>query len=326
MSYAIVAAHAGGPEVLELIETEVPEPGPGQLLVKVAASGVNFIETYQRSGIYPVDFPFTPGSEAAGAVTAVGTGVTGFSTGDRVATAEGSASYAQYMLIDADNALPIPEGISDHTAAALPLQGMTAHYLINSTFQVKAGQTVLTHAGAGGVGLLLTQLLKAKGARVITTVSSDEKESLARKAGADEVLGYDGLVPNINELTGGTGVDVVFDGVGKATFDDSLASLRTRGTLVLFGGASGPVPEFDLQRLNAGGSLYVTRPKLADYLLDADERRWRSSDLFNAVLSGDLSVSIGATYPLADAAGAHRDLQSRKTTGKVLLVPDSQAG
>ncbi|WP_026535725.1 quinone oxidoreductase family protein [Arthrobacter sp. H14] len=326
MSYAIVAAHAGGPEVLELSETDVPEPGPGQLLVKVAASGVNFIETYQRSGIYPVDFPFTPGSEAAGAVTAVGTGVTGFSTGDRVATAEGSASYAQYMLIDADKALPVPEGISDHTAAALPLQGMTAHYLINSTFQVKAGQTVLTHAGAGGVGLLLTQLLKAKGARVITTVSSDEKESLARKAGADEVLGYEGLVPNINELTGGTGVDVVFDGVGKATFDDSLASLRTRGTLVLFGGASGPVPEFDLQRLNAGGSLYVTRPKLADYLLDADERRWRSSDLFNAVLSGDLSVSIGATYPLADAAGAHRDLQSRKTTGKVLLVPDSQAG
>lgn len=326
MSYAIVAAHAGGPEVLELTETDVPDPGPGQLLVKVAASGVNFIETYQRSGIYPVDFPFTPGSEAAGEVVAVGDGVVGFSTGDRVATAEGSASYAQYMLIDADKSLPVPEGISDHAAAALPLQGMTAHYLINSTFEVKAGQTVLTHAGAGGVGLLLTQLLKAKGARVITTVSSDEKESLARKAGADEVLGYEGLVPNINELTGGTGVDVVFDGVGKATFDDSLASLRTRGTLVLFGGASGPVPEFDLQRLNAGGSLYVTRPKLADYLLDADERRWRSSDLFNAVLSGELSVSIGATYPLADAAGAHRDLQARKTTGKVLLVPDSQAG
>lgn len=326
MSYAIVAAHAGGPEVLELTETDVPDPGPGQLLVKVAASGVNFIETYQRGGIYPVDFPFTPGSEAAGEVVAAGTGVTGFSTGDRVATAEGSASYAQYMLIDSDKALPVPEGISDHAAAALPLQGMTAHYLINSTFEVKAGQTVLTHAGAGGVGLLLTQLLKAKGARVITTVSSDEKESLARKAGADEVLGYEGLLPNINELTGGTGVDVVFDGVGKSTFDDSLASLRTRGTLVLFGGASGPVPEFDLQRLNAGGSLYVTRPKLADYLLDATERRWRSTELFNAVLSGDLSVSIGAAYPLADAAGAHRDLQARKTTGKVLLVSDSQAG
>lgn len=321
MSDAIVAAEPGGPEVLELTETDRPEPGPGQLLVKVAAAGVNFIETYQRSGVYPVEFPFTPGSESAGEVVSAGPGVTEFSPGDRVATAEGKAAYAEYTVIDADKALPVPEGISDQVAAALPLQGMTAHYLINSTFKVQAGQTVLTHAGAGGVGLLLTQLLKAKGARVITTVSTEEKETLARQAGADEVLGYESLVQNVKELTGGTGVDVVFDGVGKATFDDSLASLRIRGTLVLFGGASGPVPEFDLQRLNAAGSVYVTRPKLGDYLLDAGERRWRSSELFTSVLSGELSVTIGAAYPLADAAGAHRDLQARKTTGKVLLVP-----
>lgn len=321
MSQAIIAAQAGGPEVLQLKETDTPQPGEGQLLVKVAATGVNFIETYQRGGIYPVQFPFTPGSEAAGEVAATGAGVSGYSVGDRVATAEGKACYAGHIVVDAAKALPVPEGISDQVAAAIPLQGMTAHYLINSTFKVQAGQTVLTHAGAGGVGLLLTQLLKAAGARVITTVSTDEKEALARKAGADEVLGYEGLVSNVHELTGGVGVDVVFDGVGKATFDDSLASLRTRGTMVLFGGASGPVPEFDLQRLNAAGSLYVTRPKLADYLLDADERKWRSSELFEAVLSGTLSVDIGATYPLADAAQAHRDLQARKTTGKVLLIP-----
>lgn len=321
MSQAIIAAEAGGPDILQLKETTAPEPGDGQLLVKVAATGVNFIETYQRGGVYPVQFPFTPGGEAAGEVAAVGPGVEGYSAGDRVATAEGSACYAEYAVIDAAKALPVPDGVSDHIAAAIPLQGMTAHYLINSTYKVQSGQTVLTHAGAGGVGLLLTQLLKAKGARVITTVSSQEKETVARKAGADEVLGYEGLVSNVHELTHGVGVDVVFDGVGKATFDDSLASLRTRGTLVLFGGASGPVPEFDLQRLNAGGSLYVTRPKLADYLLDAGERRWRSSELFDAVLSGGLSVRVGATYPLADAAQAHTDLEARKTTGKVLLTP-----
>lgn len=321
MSHAIIAAEAGGPEVLQLEETTTPQPGTGQLLVKVAASGVNFIETYERSGIYPVPFPFTPGSEAAGEVVGIGEGVEGYSIGDRVATAEGRACYAEYTLIDAAKALPVPDGIADNVAAAIPLQGMTAHYLINSTYKVQSGQTVLTHAGAGGTGLLLTQLLKAKGARVITTVSTEEKETLARKAGADEVLGYEGLVSNVHELTGGTGVDVVYDGVGKSTFDDSLACVRTRGTMVLFGGASGPVPEFDLQRLNAGGSLYVTRPKLGDYLLDAEERRWRSSELFEAVLSGVLSVDVGATYPLADAAQAHTDLQARKTTGKVLLVP-----
>jgi NADPH2:quinone reductase len=198
---------------------------------------------------------------------------------------------------------------------------MTAHYLINSSFKVQSGQTVLTHAGAGGVGLVLTQLLKAKGARVITTVSSDEKDKLAREAGADEVLRYDGFAEQVRELTGGTGVDVVYDGVGKDTFEGSLASLRTRGTLVLFGGASGQVPPFDLQRLNAAGSLFVTRPKLADHLLTAEERRWRSEELFAAVLDGSLRIRVGASYPLADAGRAHSDLESRRTTGKLLLIP-----
>jgi NADPH2:quinone reductase len=306
---------------MQLQEVPVPAPGPGQLLVKVAAAGVNFIDTYQRSGVYKVKFPFTPGSEIAGTVEALGEGVTGVAAGDRVATSEARGGYAQYALVDADGALPVPDGVSDETAAAIPLQGMTAHYLVNSSFKVQSGHTVLTHAGAGGVGLVLTQLLKAKGARVITTVSTDEKEELAREAGADEVLRYDGFAEQVRELTGGTGVDVVYDGVGKDTFDGSLASLRTRGTLVLFGGASGQVPPFDLQRLNAGGSLFVTRPKLADHLLTVEERRWRSEELFAAVLDGSLKIRVGASYPLGKAGQAHADLESRRTTGKLLLVP-----
>lgn len=321
MAQAIVAEAPGGPEVMQLQEVRIPTPGPGQLLVKVAAAGVNFIDTYQRSGVYKVRFPFTPGSEIAGTVEACGEGVTGFAAGDRVATSEARAGYAQYALVNADGALPVPDGVSDETAAAIPLQGMTAHYLVNSSFKVQSGQTVLTHAGAGGVGLVLTQLLKAKGARVITTVSTDEKEELAREAGADEVLRYDGFAEQVRELTDGTGADVVYDGVGKDTFEGSLASLRTRGTLVLFGGASGQVPPFDLQRLNAAGSLFVTRPKLADHLLTAEERRWRSEELFAAVLDGSLKMRVGASYPLAEAGQAHSDLESRRTTGKLLLIP-----
>ncbi|MCG2620304.1 quinone oxidoreductase [Arthrobacter sp. I2-34] len=318
---AIVAAAPGGPEVLQLQDVEIPSPGPGQLLVKVAAAGVNFIETYERSGTYKVSFPFTPGSEAAGTVAAVGEGVTGVAAGDRVAFCEGAGTYGQYALVRAEAALPVPDGVGFEAAAALPLQGMTAHYLVNSSFKAGPEHTVLTHAGAGGVGLLLTQLLKAKGARVITTVSSDEKEALARSAGADEVLRYEGFPEKVRGLTNGTGVDVVYDGVGKDTFDGSLASLRKRGMLVLFGGASGQVPPFDLQRLNAGGSLFVTRPKLADHLLTPEERQWRSREIFDAVLAGRLDVRIGGTYPLAEAARAHEDLQARRTTGKVLLVP-----
>lgn len=321
MPSAIVVQQSGGPEVLTLASADRPEPGPGQLLVKVAAAGVNFIETYQRSGAYAVEHPFTPGAEAAGTVETLGPDTAGFEVGDRVAFAEGKGTYAEYALVDADRALPVPDGVDLETAAALPLQGMTAHYLINSTFPVQQEHTVLVHAGAGGVGLLLIQLLKAKGARVITTVSTAEKEDLARSAGADEVLRYEGFADAVRTLTDGTGVDVVFDGVGKETFDESLRSLRVRGTLVLYGAASGAVPPLDLQRLNSGGSLFVTRPTLVHYLLAPEERRWRSEELFGAVVAGQLDVRIGARYALADAAQAHEDLQGRRTTGKVLLIP-----
>ena len=318
---AIVAAAPGGPEVLELVQIPMPIPGAGELLIKVAAIGVNFIESYQREGVYPVPFPFTPGAEAAGKVVEVGPGVVDFAVGDRVATAEGINCYAQYALIPADKALRVPSAVPLDVAAALPLQGMTAHYLMNSTYRVEPGQTVLLHAGAGGVGLLLTQMLKEREARVITTVSTDEKEELSRAAGADSVLRYADFAAQVRELTDGVGVDVVYDGVGKDTFDGSLASLRTRGTLVLFGGASGQVPPFDLQRLNSGGSLTVTRPKLGDYLLNAPARVWRSTEVFNAAAAGHLTARIGMRFPLADAGAAHTALQGRKTTGKVILEP-----
>jgi NADPH2:quinone reductase len=321
MTHAIVARQAGGPEVLTYEEIEQPVPGPNQLLVKVGAAGVNFIDTYKRSGTYKVPFPFTPGSEAAGTVEAVGDGVTGFVPGDRVATAEGINCYADYALVDEAAALPLPHGLDDLTAAALPLQGITAHYLMNSTFKVEPGHTVLLHAGAGGVGLLLIQLLKARGAEVITTVSTDAKEQLAREAGADHVLRYEGFAARVRDLTSGTGADVVYDGVGKDTFDGSLAALRVRGMLVLFGAASGPVPPVDPQRLNAGGSLFLTRPTMGHYLRDAAERRWRSGEVFAAAANGSLKVRIGARYPLVQAAQAHRDLEGRRTTGKVILVP-----
>ncbi|MFE4545388.1 quinone oxidoreductase family protein [Arthrobacter sp. NPDC056727] len=321
MTHAIVARQPGGPDVLDFTEIDRPVPGPGQLLVKVAATGVNFIETYQRSGTYKVAYPFTPGSEAAGVVEEIGEGVEDYTVGNRVATAEGTACYAGYIVLDAAKALPVPDAVDDQTAAALPLQGMTAHYLINSSFRVEPGHNVLVHAGAGGVGLLLIQLLKARGARVITTVSTDEKESLARGAGADEVLRYDGFAGAVRDLTHGAGVNVVYDGVGKDTFDGSLASLRTRGSLVLFGAASGPVPPVDPQRLNAGGSLTLTRPSLAHFLGNPQERLWRSTEIFGAAADGSLNVRIGTTYPLAEARRAHEDLEGRRTTGKVLLLP-----
>ncbi|MDJ0317681.1 quinone oxidoreductase family protein [Arthrobacter antibioticus] len=318
---AILAQAPGGPEVLKLTQVPMPVPGPGELLVKIAAVGVNFIESYQREGIYPVDFPFIPGAEAAGKVVAVGSGVSSYAVGDRVATAEGVACYAEYAIFPADKALPVPSSVPLDVAAALPLQGMTAHYLMNSTYHVEPGQTILLHAGAGGVGLLLTQMLKERGARVFTTVSTEEKEELSRVAGADEVLRYEDFAEQARELTDGEGVDVVFDGVGKDTFDGSLASLRTRGTLVLFGGASGQAPPFDLQRLNAGGSLTVVRPKLGDYLRNGKERLWRSTEVFDAAASGRLIARLGARFPLSEAGAAHTALQGRNTTGKVILEP-----
>lgn len=321
MPYAMHIPRAGGPDVFERVTVTRPEPGPGQLLMRVAAVGVNFIETYQRAGIYAVDYPFVPGVEAAGIIEEIGDGVTDFVAGGRITTTEGTGSYAEYMLVDADKALPVPDGISDEVAAALPAQGITAHYLVNSSYNVQPGDTVLTYAGAGGVGLLLTQMLKHRGATVITTTSTSEKAELARKAGADHVLTYPEVPERVRELTGGRGVDVVYDGVGKDTFDGSLASLRIRGTLVLFGGASGQVPPLDLQRLNAHGSLTVTRPKIDDFLLDAEERRWRARELFDLVVRGSVKVDIGARFQLEQAGEAHAALQSRATTGKVILVP-----
>jgi len=310
--------------------TEVSEPGlsPGEVRVDVAACGVNYIDTYQRSGIYPVDFPFTPGLEGAGTVVEVGDGVDWARTGDRVAWASTPGSYSESVRVAREDCFHVPDAVPLEVAGALMLQGLTAHYLSASTFALHHGHTALVHAGAGGVGLLLTQLAVARGARVITTVSSDEKEQLSRDAGASEVIRYERfrdiaseLPAAVSDLTGDAGVDVVYDGVGASTFDGSLSSLAVRGTMVLFGGASGQVPDFNLQRLNRGGSLYVTRPSMAHYLRTDEERAWRAGDLFAAVATGELDVRIGDTFPLASAASAHEALQGRRTTGKVLLVP-----
>lgn len=326
---AIVARTAGSPEVLDIIDLPDPSPGPGELLVRVAAAGVNFIDTYRRSGVYPVSYPHVLGSEGAGLVEAVGPGVAGFRVGDRVAWAEAPGSYADLVLVTAAAALAVPEGVGLDVAAALPLQGMTAHYLATSTYPVRDGEDVLVHAGAGGVGLLLTQLARARGARVITTVSTAAKEELSRAAGAADVIRYDRyqdltaqLPADVRAMTGGQGVHVAYDSVGKDTFEGSLAALHRRGMLVLFGGSSGQVPPFDLQRLNRAGSLYVTRPTLADYIATRDELTMRASAVFGAAARGELDVRIGARFALADAAHAHRALEGRATTGKVLLVPE----
>ena len=318
---SIVVEQYGEPDVLRVVDTEAPSPGPGQVLVETAAAGVNFIDIYQRSGIYKVPLPFTPGSEAAGRVVAIGDGVERHAVGDRVATAEASGTYAERFVVDEAKAVSVPDGLDDATAAALPLQGFTAHYLAYSVFDAGPDDTVLVHAGAGGVGLLLTQMLKTKGARVITTVSTDDKEELSRQAGADLVLRYDGFRDGVNDYTDAEGVSAVYDGVGKDTFDDSLGSLAVRGTFVLFGAASGPVPPVDPQRLNTGGSLFITRPSLGHFLRTPAERAERASAVFDAVAAGRLDVRVGATYSLGDAAKAHSDLQGRRTTGKVVLVP-----
>jgi len=322
---AIQALRAGGPDVLELVELPDPTPGPGEVLVTAAAAGINFIDTYRRSGLYPMPFPHVPGSEGAGVIAALGDGVTGLAVGDRIAWADAPDSYAELVRVRASRALRVPDGVDLETAAALPLQGLTAHYLATSTYPVQPGDTILVHAGAGGVGLLLTQLATARGARVITTVSTAEKEQLSRAAGAAEVIRYDLLhdltaeLPGlVRELAGG-GVAVVYDGVGRATFDASLACLRPRGLMVLFGASSGPVPAFDIQRLNSGGSLYLTRPSLGHYIATTDELRGRAVDLFTAIDNGTLTVRIGRRFPLAEARAAHEALEGRATTGKVIL-------
>jgi NADPH:quinone reductase len=318
--HAIHVTERGGPEVLRLTDVDTPRPGPGQVLVRLAATGVNFIDTYHRSGLYEVPLPFTPGSEAAGEVTEVGDGVTDLRPGDRVASTNFSAAYAEYALVPAARAVPVPAGVTDEQAAGVLLQGMTAHYLLHDSYQVRPGDTVLVHAAAGGMGQLLTQLATALGAKVIATVSTAEKEKLAREAGAVAVLRYADVPDKVRELTGGDGVHAVYDGVGADTFDGSLASLRRRGSLVLYGYASGTVPPFDINRLQ-GGSWSLTRPTLGHFIVSREELTRRAGDILDRVAAGTLTVRVGARYPLAEAAQAHEDLQSRRTTGKLLLIP-----
>ena len=319
----VVAERLGGPEVLSLTEHQALEPGPGEIQVEVAAAGVNFIDIYQREGIgnYRRETPFVLGGEGAGTVTAVGEGVTGLSVGDRVAWAMVGGSYAEHVLLPVSRAVPVPAEVSLDLAAAVILQGLTAHYLVSSTYPVHDGDVAVVHAAAGGVGLLLTQLVKRRGGIVVATTSGGPKEALARAAGANYVTGYGEFRAAVDQATGGVGAHVVYDGVGKDTFDDSLAALRPRGMMVLYGASSGQVPPFDLQRLNSGGSLFATRPTLGHYVATVEELRWRAGEVFDLVASRDLDVRIGGTYPLGDAARAHEDLAARRTTGKLLLIP-----
>jgi NADPH:quinone reductase len=320
---AIQIQETGGPEVLQLVELPIPEPGPGQVLVRIEATGVNFIEIYFRKGVYKSAFPLIPGSEAAGTVEELGPGVTGFKPGDAVASTSFMGSYAEYALVPAAQLVKLPAGLSMEQAAAAMLQGMTAHYLTHSTFPLKAGDTALVHAGAGGVGLLLTQMAVMHGARVISTVSTAAKAELSREAGASDVILYteQDFEAEVKRLTNGKGVDVVYDSVGKTTFDKSLNCLRPRGLLALFGASSGPVPPFDLIQLNSKGSLFITRPTLWHYIATRAELESRSGDVLGWAASGKIKLRTEHTYPLADAAQAQIDLEERKTTGKILLVP-----
>jgi len=307
---------------MEVVELPTPSPGAGEVLVRIEAAGVNFIDVYFRTGVYPREVPFGLGDEGAGAVEAVGAGVTDLKVGDRVAWASAPGSYATHVVARADRVVPVPAGVSTRQAAAAMLQGMTAHYLAKAAFRLAPGQTCLVHAAAGGVGLLLVQLAKRVGARVIGTTSTEEKASLARTAGADATILYtsEPFDSAARALTGGAGVDVVYDSVGASTFGASLRSLRPRGMLVLFGQSSGRVPPFDLQVLNSLGSLFLTRPTLRDYIATRSELLERAGDVLGAIARRKLTVSIHAEYPLSKAPDAHRDLSSRKTSGKLLLV------
>ncbi len=314
----------GGPEVLRHEQVPDPAPGPGQALIRLAAIGVNFIDVYFRTGLYkPAGLPFTPGQEGAGTVEAVGEGVTEVATGDRVAWTGVQGSYAELATVPADRLVKLPAGLDFRQGAAALLQGMTAHYLACSTYSLKPGDTCLVHAAAGGVGLLLCQIARLRGARVFGTASTPEKAALAREAGAEEVILYTehDFAVEVRRLTGGRGVQAVYDGVGRTTFDGSLACLAPRGMLVLFGQSSGPVPPFDPARLAAGGSLFLTRPSLAHYMAQREELLERAADVLGWIVAERLRLRIGAEYPLAEAAAAHRALEGRETTGKVLLIP-----
>jgi NADPH2:quinone reductase len=320
---AIQIHETGGPEVLTLADLPIPEPGPGQVLIRVEAVGVNFIEVYFRNGVYKAALPLTLGSEAAGTVEELGPGVTGFAAGDAVASVSVLGSYAEYALVPAAALVKVPESLTMQQAAAALLQGMTAHYLSHSTFALKTGDTALVHAGAGGVGLLLTQMAARLGARVITTVSTAEKAELSREAGASDVILYTekDFAAEVKRLTGGKGVDVVYDSVGKTTFEGSLNCLRPRGMLALFGASSGPVPPFDLIHLSSKGSLFITRPTLWHYVATRAELEWRSGDVLGWAAKGELKLRTEHVYPLSEAAQAQTDLEDRKTTGKILLEP-----
>src|SRR5262245_48770975 len=321
--YAVRVHQFGGPEALTYEELPAPEPGPGEARVKIAAVGVNFIDIYHRKGLYRGNLPLTLGQEAAGTVDALGEGVTDVREGDRVAYAGVQGSYAGYALVPAAKLVKLPDGVTFEQAAAVMLQGMTAHYLSFSTYPPQPGDTALIHAAAGGVGRLLVQLAKRRGARVLATVSTDEKAQLARSAGADDIILYtqEDFATAARRLTNDKGVDVVYDSVGKTTFDQSLSSLRPRGYMVLYGQSSGPVPPLDPQTLNGKGSLCLTRPTLAHYAATREELMQRAGDLFNWIAAGELDVRIDVTYPLAEAAAAHRYLEDRQTKGKVLLIP-----
>ena len=320
---AIQVKQTGGPEVLQLVDLPVPQPKPNEAVVKIAAAGVNFIDTYQREGRYKVALPFVIGQEAAGTVASVGAEVKSLKPGDRVAWTTILGTYAEYAAAPADRLVAVPQGVSDQQAAAAMLQGMTAHYLLYGAFPLQPGQTALIHAAAGGVGLLLVQMAHSIGARVIGTVSTEEKAKLAREAGADEVILYTqtDFETETKRLTSGKGVDVVYDGVGKTTFEKGLNVLRPRGYMVLFGGASGAVPPLDLIQLSTKGSLFVTRPTLGHYIATREELQARSSAVFGMIAQGKLKLRIEHTYKLADAQQAHRDLEGRKTTGKLILLP-----
>jgi NADPH2:quinone reductase len=320
---AIQVRQVGGPEAMEVAEVPIPQPAPSQALVKLSAAGVNFIDVYFREGRYKAQTPFVLGQEGAGVVTAVGTEAKSVKVGDRVAWSGLPGSYAEYASMPVDRLVTVPDGVSEQQAAAAMLQGMTAHYLSHDTFPLKTGQTALVHAAAGGVGLLLVQMAHNIGARVIATVSTEEKAGLARAAGADEVILYTqtDFEAEARRLTGGKGVDVVYDSVGKTTFEKGLNILRPRGMMVLFGGSSGAVPPFDLIALSQKGSLYLTRPSLGNYVATRDELVARAAAVFGMIADGKLRLRIEHMYPLQDAQRAHRDLEGRKTTGKLLLIP-----
>jgi NADPH2:quinone reductase len=319
---AVTISRTGDADVLETVELGRPTAGPGKVLVRLSVAGVNYMDVYQRTGTVPVPTPFVAGVEGVGRVVAVGDGVADLTEGQRIGWfSGGQGSYAEFAAIDATRAVPLPDGVTDEEAAAVLMQGITAQYLATDAYPVKSGDTVLVHAAAGGVGQLLTQIVLLRGGRVIGTVSSEAKADAARAAGADEVITYDDFAAKVRRLTDGEGVAAVYDGVGRTTFDGSLASLRPRGTLLVYGTASGPTPALEIPRLNSGGSLYVTRPSLVHYTAAAAELRGRAEEVLGWVAGKELRVSIGGTYGFGDARQAQDDLESRQTTGKLLLLP-----